>query len=563
MTEQTHAISPARPPAPRENLIALLVVLAGLAAAVLLGLASEGVYHDDDICHYLYARDSWGDAHVMLHWWARPGYNIPTMFVAHFFGMGGCRVFSAIMTAVVAWLAYLIARRIGVKPGLAILAPAIVWLQPLTMTLAATTLTETPAALYLTLAVWLYLRGNRVWACLAMSPAFVTRLETLALAPIIAVAVILDALREADWKPGRMLRTPWPWQCAAALLWAPAMWCAAAYAVNVPRDDSPIYVLFKEHTKEYSSGNWYDYLIRWPEAAGLGIAAAAVAGAVALRRRGWMVSAFAFGLVGLHGALWYKGAFATGGYARFLVPGSAFVAVLAAAGLPCIWRGRNRLAVASAAIAAAALFVLIACKYPQVIAPGYWQAYAMALSLTAVMAIILAVTLFAKTAKLRLRAGQLTATILVVLVAVQVGLQVRPFTFDANPDGAHIVMSKAVAYIDKSEYRDNPAVSQHVLVRFLRDEAETKLAGSNAEAIDAWRTATPGTMFFWESKYCYKPHEPDSTNRLYKELMEWGTLVYRNDLKGVRVEVYKREAVWQGPVKGPPKAPTTRPTITG
>ena len=64
--------------------------------------------------------------------------------VAHWFGLLGCRIFSSLMTAGTAYLSYLIARRIlaGVPRGayLAAIAPALVWLQPLTMTLAATTL---------------------------------------------------------------------------------------------------------------------------------------------------------------------------------------------------------------------------------------------------------------------------------------------------------------------------------------------------------------------------------------------------------------------------------------
>ena len=199
----THPATLDGPPRVRwSGLLALSLTLGGLAVALLLGAASDGFYHDDDITHFLFARDAWTQPRSMWHWWSRPGYNIPTMLVAHFFGVLCCRFFSALQTAAVAFLAYLIARRLaryaGVPAYVAALAPALVWVQPLAMTLASTTLTETTAAVYVTLAVWLYLRGNRIWACAALSPAFVTRYETMALAPIVAGAVVYDCLRAAE-----------------------------------------------------------------------------------------------------------------------------------------------------------------------------------------------------------------------------------------------------------------------------------------------------------------------------------------------------------------------------
>jgi len=538
-----------------------LATFVGLAAAITLGLLSDGVYHDDDVCHYLFALDSWGDTNAMLHWWARPGYNIPTMFVSHFFGMAGCRIFSALQTAGVAYLAYLIALRVGLRPRWAALAPALVWLQPLTITLAETTLTETPAALYVTLAIWLYLRGNRVWACAAMSLALVTRLELMALVPLMAIGIILDAMRQADWKLGRTLKVRWLWPCAAAMAWAPVAYCVAAYLAELPPDASPLYVLFRQHAKEYGSGPWYHYIVRWPQASGLAIAAAAIAGAISLGRRALAVSVTAFAVLFLHGLLFGLGAFATGGYARFLVPAGGLFAVLAAGGIEGLWHARGRAIVASAVIFAPAVLILVAAHddYWWAIARQRRDAHFIALALAAVMAPILAAALLPGKNHLLLRAGQLAVVILAVVTAIQVGTQVKPLSLVANNDGMHLVVSQAVEHIRGSKFRNSPALTQHVLVRFLRDDAQTKALSGNDISIRRWRQAKPGTLFFWDSKYCYKKDQMDSTGELYRLLNEWGRLVYECRAPNARAEVYVRQERWQGPAAGGPDAPTTRP----
>ena len=123
----------------RWHLTALALAAGGLAVAGVLISLSDGFYHDDDLTHYNFARAGWHSAGSLLYRWARPGYNVPAAVVAHWGGLLGCRIFSALQTAAVGFLAYLIARRIGVPPAAAAMAPALVWLQPLTMTLACTT----------------------------------------------------------------------------------------------------------------------------------------------------------------------------------------------------------------------------------------------------------------------------------------------------------------------------------------------------------------------------------------------------------------------------------------
>lgn len=524
----------------RQTLLAAALTIGGLTVALVLGLLSDGFYQDDDVCHYLFARDAWTSIDCLLHQWARAGYNLPTTIVAHFFGVEGCRVFSALQTAGVAWLAFLIARRIAAGMGgqswWAALAPAFVWAQPLTMTLALTTLTETPAALYLALGMWLYLRGNRVWACAAFSALFVTRYETMGLAPIIAGAVLFDAFKAGGWKFRKALKCPWLWGCAAAMVWGPALYAGAAYLAEVSPDASPLAMFSRSYSPEYGSGSPGHFLSVWPEAAGLGVLACAVTGAVWLHRRAWLATALTAGLVALHSWLFWRGSFATGGYARFLVPLSAPVAVLAAAGFYGAWRATNRYVVAILPAVAAGWLTLVILRWwmflPMVFRPSAGR-FALMLAAPLVLAALLALLLHRVVVRW---VGRLAALAAVVFAAGQIASQVHPMTLVCDKN--HYVVHRAVRAIEQSEYRDRPGITQHVLVRFLRRNT-TALYG-NSHALAMWRKAQPGTLFFWENKYCYKPHEMESTELLWQEMWRLGRQVHKSEQMSAVAVVFER-----------------------
>ncbi|MBS3733423.1 MAG: hypothetical protein KGY99_00660 [Phycisphaerae bacterium] len=506
----------------------------GLAVALILGLLGDGVYQDDDIAHFLFARDAWDNTESMLHWWARPGYNLPTMLAAPF-GLDACRALSALQTAGVALLAWLIARRVGVGRWWSLAATLFVWAQPLVMTLAETTLTETPAALYLTLGTWLYLRGNRVWGAVAVSPAFVTRLETLALAPVFVAALAWDAWRAADGRLGPALRRYWLWGSAACLLWAPAAYCLAAWLVDLPAASSPLYIFLRGHSAAYGRGAWHHYAVRWAQASSVGIAALALAGAVRLGRRAALVTALALGLVVLQGMIFSFGLFASGGYARFLVPVGGLVAVLAAGGIRCLWRGESRLATSTALVAAPVMVVLVGYLHPGAVARSAAQAHALSWCVATVCAVLLVLALV--TASTRRYAAPLSGVLLLMLAAAQVGAQVRPLWMDNNVDGMHRAVLHSVDQLRRKGLSERRALTQHVLICYLHDNAK-KVGGH--EALRRWRAAPPGTLFYWDSKYCATPGSPAAQSALYAALQRGGRLVAQASCAGCHVEVYAR-----------------------
>ena len=520
---------PRRTAAPLEHLLAIVLTLGGLAVAVVLAWRSDGFHQDDDITHYLFALHAWNDVGSLLHAWARPGYNVPTMFVAHFFGLLGCRVLSAAETALTGYLAYLLVRRLVPNAGLvAALAPALVWIQPLALTLSLTSLTETPAALYMTLAAWLYVRGNRLWSCVAFSMLFVTRMETLALAPIMAGAVIIDALRQAHWRIGPALQTWWLAASAAALLWAPVVYVVAAAMTNMG-EGSPLDMFSQRYTTEYGQGAWYHFLHNWLIAGGAGVAAMSVVGVVALGRRGWLISALALGLIALQTVLYRYGLFASGGYPRFLVPAAGLFAVLAGAGLAAAFSGRRAIEL----VIVVALFgigVYLSDKDFIGLLPA-----STAGRLVAVAAMLLATGTAAIIRPLRVWLARGIALPALIVAGWQIPPYVRPLSLEG--DQYHQMLAQAV-WVMKDEHPDNRAISGHVLVYLLRESTMT-VANTN-DARRKWIRSRPGTLFFWENKYGGTDDPYDPCGTLYAELWHRGKSIYRDSYWDAQVEVFER-----------------------
>ncbi|GAG38979.1 unnamed protein product, partial [marine sediment metagenome] len=118
MNDSVANLDPVAPPqSVRYDALGWLFVLGGLALAAVLGLLSDGIYMNDDATHYFIARDGWSKLSALLHRWGRIGYTAPTSPVAYWFGFAGCRLFSAVQTALISLLAWRVARRL-IAPGI-------------------------------------------------------------------------------------------------------------------------------------------------------------------------------------------------------------------------------------------------------------------------------------------------------------------------------------------------------------------------------------------------------------------------------------------------------------
>lgn len=484
--------------------VAVALTLLGLAVALILGAASHGVFHDDDVAHYGLAYYSWGDWHKMLHFWARPGYNIPAMLAARIGGMAACRVFSALQTALVAYLAYRLARMAWPGRRIVALAPLLVWAQPETLTLATTTLTETTAAVYMALGLWLWLRGRRVWACLAWSPMFLTRVETMALVPIIAGGVAGAAWLDAGRSVGGMFRRPWAWACAAALLWAPAAYCLAAWIVDLP---SGLHLLNfgREYSDIYGSGGWGHYVLMWSISIGGGMVALVAAGTAGLTRRGWMLAGMAWGLFAVETLLFRFGLFASGGYGRFMVTVAAPAGALAAGGLIRLAEARrlwSPWAVWLFSLAAAGGMAWWWLKVPA------WALGTVG-GLLAVAPVCLLALQHPRGARL---AGRAAIAAALTVNALQLGTQVRPLTGDIYHKAAWQVWQQ----IEQKGLGNNPMMTTYATAALWRPKHPRFFSSGwdtdqFARAIEAWKQAPPGTIFLIENRPRHRrqgPHWP-------------------------------------------------------
>lgn len=504
--------------------VALATTLLGAAAALVLVLLSDGFYQDDDIAHYLFARAAWTNPAASLHWWARPGYNIPASVAARLGGFFGCRILSLLMTAATAYLAYAIAVRIGVRPLLAAVAtPLLVWLQPLAMTLALTSLTETPAALYLALGTWLYLRGNRVWGCAAISAATVTRIETLPLTAVMAAFVLRDAVAESGGlRPA--LRRGWPWACVLAIIWAPAAYAVATIVAQVPPDASILSSLVRDHTDEYGSGRPWHFISCWLLASGLGVMMLWTAGAARPGRRAALPVALALGLVAVQTAIFMRGAFASGGYPRFLVPLVGLVAPLACAGLDALWAGRRMPALLAVGLLTAAA-MLPWLHFPDVV--PFLPSVLVGLGVAALgLAVLLATRESARVRLVRAVLGLAS-----VLAAAQVVATVRPLTLASSLEQS--CMAECMDFVRHSSHASAPAITTHPLVEF-EPAGPVEVVADAVDAVRRWHNAKPGTLFYWDSKYGHWNADDDCPADLLGEQL-------RAQLDGLGTRIYAAE----------------------
>jgi hypothetical protein len=308
---------------PRENRGILLAAACGLVLTILLGLFSDGVYHDDDLTHFLMARwSAWFPAYL-LHVWGRPGLTLPMAAVSwlpdsamawHF-----ARALSAVVTALTALMAARLAGTIGLRhPWWVVVA---CYLQPLNALLAATTLSETFTAFYLIAAVCL-LREKRLWfASLVFSLCLLTRHEAVVFLPLWVFALAqCDGLRWRKFVGGLLA------------IWAPLVHNVLHWQFF---GQWPVRMFTVPHgSSEYLSTGPLAYIPDALYALTPAVACLALLGLITLvRRRVFLVPAIGAVFFLTHLTIKALGVYASGGYGRFMVAVAPFTAVMAVAGL--------------------------------------------------------------------------------------------------------------------------------------------------------------------------------------------------------------------------------------
>lgn len=299
------------------------------AASVVLGLLSDGCYHDDDLTHYLMARWAWWYPSYLLHIWGRPGLTVPLAAVSwigdRFFAWHAARILSAVATTAGSVLAAKLAIRWGLWRGwLVVLA---CFAQPLNMLLSYTTLSENWTALYLIGAVFLLDQRKAALASAVFSVALVSRHEAVVFIPIWWVGLFL-----AGTTPRRFMLS------ALFSLWAPVVHNLMFYATF---GEWPVRMYFQpKGSTEFLPTGPLAYVPNLIHAISPVIIAWAMLGMrVFASRRRCLVIVFPLVFLFLHAAIKALGIYASGGYGRFLVAVFPFVGLLAAAGVDRVLAG--------------------------------------------------------------------------------------------------------------------------------------------------------------------------------------------------------------------------------
>lgn len=450
----------------------------GLAASLVLGFFSEGGYHDDGLTHYLFASWAWNDAAYLVDEWGRPGLTC-LLFPFARLGWWACRLESAVLSAVTAWLAYDTARRLGLRWASRV--PLLCWIQPLFLMASYTTLTETAAAFYLMLAVRCLVAGRPNVSAIAFSLCLVTRYELWALAPIWALAF---------WRYRSR------WTAYGLLFWAPLVHNLAGYLLM---DRWPIWFMVgAAHPDHYGAGTVLSMTLKSMAASGPAVAVCALAAVTVAWRRpmGWTIPAVYLLHLMTQSVIFNYGAFASGGYPRFLVTAAPLAAICTAAVVESIAVRRRVLL----GVFLAALLMAIALEQEADIAGETWiflidKARPIVWSLAGLTTLALL--------WMALRPDTKTPARLLGLVAL-VG-SVLPLAYLVRPHGLSadaIASQAAVQWLAVSPYAQAPVITANIWACHYLDRGRNLMP---PESTDFLADAAPGTVFLWDANHAVHP----------------------------------------------------------
>lgn len=268
---------------------------------------------DDEIGHFLIARDSWTDPQLLLNAWGRVGTTLAFVLPAAG-GLEVARGAALAMSAGTVLIATLVARQLGVRT--LVLVPVFLWFQPWFHFYGNAVLTEVPFALVMIAACWAALAEREAVASLLFGLLPLIRHEGIA---VLALWIGFLVYRR---RPSMAALSVVPWL---------AYQVAFSLVFHVRLFD--IY-LHKTQTGSYGHGGWLHYALPLARSIGPVIGLLALAGLVAQRRNTrFLVFAAPYVLLVLVETVIFRyGLFGSGGNADYLVPIAPLAAVAAAFG---------------------------------------------------------------------------------------------------------------------------------------------------------------------------------------------------------------------------------------
>jgi hypothetical protein len=210
-------------PARREFAFLGAVALVLLALYVGEGLVARGIYNDDDIGHYLIARDAGERPELFLNLWGRPLFTLVYALPAKL-GFGAVRVVTAAVTA----LAVVATGLAGAGAGIsAPVAGGLLGTMPFVLLLSYSSLTEPLAALVVALALHAWFARRATLALLLAGLVPLARLELGVVAGLGGIAYIATTRGPGRWR-GLLVGTfVLGWAVVGAAVYRDPTWFAA------------------------------------------------------------------------------------------------------------------------------------------------------------------------------------------------------------------------------------------------------------------------------------------------------------------------------------------------
>jgi hypothetical protein len=268
---------------------------------------------DDEIGHFLIARDTWTHPELLLNAWGRVGTTASFVLPAAG-GLGVARAAALAMSAGTVLVTTQLARLVGVR-ALA-LVPVLLWFQPWFHQYANAVLTEVPFTLALMAGCWAALAGRESLASALFGLLPLMRHEGIAVLGLWGLFLVV----RRRWRP-----------------LAPAAVPVLAYqgAFSLVLSKAPFAMYLQGGMRGiYGHGGWLHYVLPLGRSIGPVVALLAVLGVVVhcRDRRLLLLAAPFVGLVLVETVIYRYGLFGSGGNADYLLPVAAFAAVAAALG---------------------------------------------------------------------------------------------------------------------------------------------------------------------------------------------------------------------------------------
>ncbi len=361
----------------RNGILYTAVFVAGLAWTVSLWLRSPGTSFQDEIGHFLIARNAWNYPVLVLNIWGRV-FNTLLYMLPSLFGLNGARLASVLMSCITVLLTMRVSRVLGVRH--LFLVPLFLWFQYWGADLMYTASTTVPFTLFLILAVHEWLASRFESASIAVGLLPLIRHEGIALLAIWGLYLVA----QHKWRAVLVGGIPTALYNAVYLI-----------ALHPPLQKLPLFIYFASSSFHgyYGRGTWFHYVLPTMHGVGMAIGFWVAIGLVSawrLRRPILYLAPYAIYFT-VHTIIYHYGAYASGGYYLFISPTAPAFAIIAALGADSLLnpalaalqglRGRWSYSVAIAALAVLlvvpVLYKAVTTQVPRRLAPeevAVWQA---------------------------------------------------------------------------------------------------------------------------------------------------------------------------------------------